>query len=351
MPQDLSSTGSQENQLKEKEKNKNKIQTLDFLLNKIMALKILACGDVNGNFTTFFKRINSVNAKNGPFEMVVCVGDFFGSQELSEENAGLWNEIKKGQSKVPCPIYLLGPKDESQKSHFPDIEGCELAPDVIYLGRIGLLTTSQGLKLAYASPNVDFQAVKALEIRSKCEESDFQGVDILLGSEWPLGLGSGDDQVQKTDGLAMLSRLAVKLRPRYHFAGNRGVFFERTPYRNHRVMAQKQRHVTRFIALADVGNKEKKKWIYAFNIVPMKNLSVPDLVAQPPSVTDMPYNESHMKAGAEQKSSQFFYDMKTPMEDNNRKRKAGEKHEHQRNKRPPPQPTGPCWFCKYLLFE
>ena len=75
----------------------------------------------------------------------------------------------------------------------------------------------------------------------------------------------------------------------------KGVFFERTPYRNHRVMAQTQKHVTRFISLADVGNAEKKKWIYAFNIVPMKHLSKQELVAQPPSVTDMPYNESHLK--------------------------------------------------------
>ena len=60
-------------------------------------------------------------------------------------------------------------------------------------------------------------------------------------------------------------------------------------------MAQVQRHVTRFIGLADVGNPEKKKWIYAFNIVPMKHLQKSDLVAQPPIVTEMPFNESHIK--------------------------------------------------------
>ena len=79
---------------------------------------------------------------------------------------------------------------------------------------LGLLTTSQGLKLAYASPNIDFEAVKSLEIRTQCDHGDFQGVDILLSSDWPLGIGSGDDQVQKTDGVSLISRLAVKLRPR-----------------------------------------------------------------------------------------------------------------------------------------
>lgn len=47
--------------------------------------------------------------------------------------------------------------------------------------------------------------------------------------------------------------------------------------------------------MADVGNAEKKKWIYAFNIVPMKHINRADLISQPPSVTDIPYNESHMK--------------------------------------------------------
>ena len=64
-----------------------------------------------------------------------------------------------------------------------------------------------------------------------------------------------------------------------------------------------QRHVTRFISMADVGNKEKKKWIYAFNIVPLKCLDKSDLVAQPSVVTDMPYNESHMKVQISAKGS------------------------------------------------
>lgn len=177
------------------------------------SLKILTCGDVKGNFGTFFKRVNSVNAKNGPFEMILCVGDFFGN--VDGENARVWNDIVSGKVKVPAPIYLLGPVEDGQKSHFPDIEGCELAQDVIYLGKIGLMTTSQGLTLAYVSSGVDFEAVKSLEIRAKCDSGDFQGIDILLSSDWPMGLGSGDEQVKKSDGVSLVSRVAVKLRPRY----------------------------------------------------------------------------------------------------------------------------------------
>ena len=67
-----------------------------------------------------------------------------------------------------------------------------------------MLTTSQGMKIAYVSPNVDFESVKSLEVRTECEHGDFQGVDILLSSDWPMGLGSGDDQVKKTDGISLI---------------------------------------------------------------------------------------------------------------------------------------------------
>ena len=177
--------------------------------------KVLACGDVNGKFQSFFKRIKSVNSKAGPFELILCVGDFFGSKPLTPENEEIWNDLKAGKTTVPAPIHLLGPVHENQSHYFADIEGCELATDIIYLGKIGLLTTSQGLKLAYISPNVSFDAVKSLEVKSNCDYGDFQGVDILMSSEWPLGLGSGDDQVPKDEGNSHISRLAVKLRPRY----------------------------------------------------------------------------------------------------------------------------------------
>ena len=53
--------------------------------------------------------------------------------------------------------------------------------------------------------------------------------------------------------------------------------------------------MTRFIGLAEVGNPEKQKWIYAFNIVPMDGMEKSELVAQPPNVTEMPFKESHLK--------------------------------------------------------
>ena len=67
------------------------------------------------------------------------------------------------------------------------------------------------------------------------------------------------ESIKPTQASSLLGDLVLALRPRYHFAGLEGVFYERTPYRNHRVLAESAKHVTRFLGLARVGNKEKKK--------------------------------------------------------------------------------------------
>lgn len=36
---------------------------------------------------------------------------------------------------VPLYTYVLGPNDESQLEFYPDISGCELAPNISYLGK------------------------------------------------------------------------------------------------------------------------------------------------------------------------------------------------------------------------
>lgn len=77
-----------------------------------MALKILACGDVNGQFEAFFKRLNTVNKKAGPFEMAICVGSFFGHENKS------WEEYLSGKAKAPIPVYILGPNCQEELQYY-----------------------------------------------------------------------------------------------------------------------------------------------------------------------------------------------------------------------------------------
>lgn len=46
------------------------------------AVKVLLAGDCLGGFEALFKKVAAVNKKNGPFDLLLCVGQFF--EEASE---------------------------------------------------------------------------------------------------------------------------------------------------------------------------------------------------------------------------------------------------------------------------
>ena len=41
-------------------------------------VKILIAGSVHGKLKDLFKRVAAVNKSNGPFDLLLCTGDFFG---------------------------------------------------------------------------------------------------------------------------------------------------------------------------------------------------------------------------------------------------------------------------------
>lgn len=45
----------------------------------------LVCGDVRGNFKVLFNKLQNINQKSGPFDLLLCVGDFFGSDNAKLE--------------------------------------------------------------------------------------------------------------------------------------------------------------------------------------------------------------------------------------------------------------------------
>ena len=63
----------------------------------------------------------------------------------------------------------------------------------------------------------------------------FVGADILLTADWPKGVENHTHPPDELDmsgvGSEAVGRLAVSVKPRYHFAGSRHCFYERTPYR------------------------------------------------------------------------------------------------------------------------
>jgi len=167
----------------------------------------------------------------------------------------------------------------------------------------------------------------------------------------------------------LIASLAYKIKPRYHFAGLEGLNYERAPYRNHEVLAESAQHCSRFISLGKVANPKKTKYIYAFNVTPMKVLSREELVVEPSTVTPNPYagsttlqqarqhDPSHNhSSGKSAPSNQFFYDTSYTGDRNNYRGRGGRggkrsypndggrggSHPAKRQQNVPPTA---CWFC------
>uniref|UniRef100_A0A665UFH8 CWF19-like protein 1 n=1 Tax=Echeneis naucrates TaxID=173247 RepID=A0A665UFH8_ECHNA len=342
-------------------------------------LKIqLACGDVEGRLNALFNRVQAIQKKTGQFDLLLCVGEFFGTTAEAEAE---WQQYRTGARKAPIHTYILGAASQETVNNFPGADGCELAENITYLGRRGVFTGVSGLQIAYVSgreasqepaPAHCFTAkdLSAL-VAPLTSSSKFRGVDILLTSQWPRGVwhfANNPEVNTKFCGSSSVANLADKLKPRYHFAALEGAHYERLPYRNHVVLQENAQHVSRFIALATVNNPAKKKYLYAFNIIPMKTMNPTELVKQPQDVTENPYRRSSKdKTEAlkmeEEEPNQFFFDLSGKQgagaRGRGRKRHSdrdgrgrdgqhdGDRHHQGQPKQPRrhPQPSGPCWFC------
>ncbi|VDN94025.1 unnamed protein product [Brugia pahangi] len=320
-----------------------------------MSLKILVCGDVNGQFDSLLKRVNAVNKKSGPFDMLFCVGEFFGPNKESNE------QIINGVVKMPISTYILGSCCPSTSQFYPK-DGIEFFANLTYLGKRGILNTTGGLQVAYLSGVEGTQGLPYQFNQKDVNElltfvkasTGYLGLDLLLTSMWPAGVPfhiskfSTNCPKKDVEGSCILSQLAAGLKPRYHFAGM-GTHYERTPYRNHRILQEVAQHVTRFIGLAPVMNPDKDKWLYAFSITPMRKLSRAEITAQPNNATEFPYmeilarmilDEKEKKMEQQDFKEQYFFDMSAEVEDNidrggkRRKKESREVRVQQ-----------PCWFC------
>lgn len=341
-------------------------------------LRVLACGDVEGRLNALFNRVQAIQKKTGQFDLLLCVGEFFGTTPEAEAE---WQLYKTGAKKAPIHTYILGAASQETVKNFPNADGCELAENITYLGRRGVFTGVSGLQIAYVSghearqepaPAHCFTSKDLVALMTPLTSSSkFKGVDILLTSQWPRGVwhyANNPEVNTKLCGSNSIASLADKLKPRYHFAALEGAHYERLPYRNHVVLQENAQHVSRFIALAAVNNPAKKKYLYAFNIIPMKTMDPTELVKQPQDVTENPYRcptkdktdtqKTAFSATEEEPANQYFFDLSKKQGGGSRghsrkrhsdgdRRGRDEQHHQGQPKQPRrhPQPSGPCWFC------
>lgn len=266
--------------------------------------RILLCGDVLGRLNQLFKRVQSVNKSAGPFDAVLCVGQFFpDSSELLDE----FMNYVEGRSKIPIPTYFIGDygvgaakvllaASRNSANQGFKMDGFKITDNLFWLKGSGNFTL-HGLSVAYLSGRQSSEGqqfgtysqddVDAL--RALLEEPGI--VDLFLTNEWPSGVtnrsAASDMSAQISDSSSTdstVSDLVAEIKPRYHIAGSKGVFYAREPYSNIDAV-----QVTRFLGLAPVGNKDKQKFIHALSPTPAATMSAADISMKSPNTTLSPY--------------------------------------------------------------
>ncbi|VDP09908.1 unnamed protein product [Soboliphyme baturini] len=308
-------------------------------------VKVLVCGDVDGQFETLWVRLEQALKKVGFFEMMFVCGEFFGANHNENQR------IFRGELRCPLPTYILGPIKPDRKRYYCNVAGELLSHNLTFLGEKGIFYTASGLSVAYLSGtegeymdicHYSREVVDELIASITCQP-DFVGVDILL--------------------TRLISKLVGALKPRYHFAANTGCHYERPPYRNHNPQQEGAQHTSRFVGLARVGNPQKLKYLYAFHIVPMRYLSRTRLTEQPPNATEFPYTEAIQEveqqavlkqSAKDEKLSSIMQllpkldasDVSTTVPEQDLSRKSRKRHHKKEpdylHKHALP---GPCWFC------
>ncbi|XP_042057681.1 zinc finger CCCH domain-containing protein 64-like [Salvia splendens] len=268
------------------------------------APRILLCGDARGRLAQLFKRVSSVNKSAGPFDALLCVGQFFpDAPEQLEE----FNDYVEGRSKIPIPTYFIGdygiaaPKTlgaaakDSANLGFK-MDGLKVCENLYWLRGSGKFLLD-GLSVAYLSGRQSANSQQfgtysqddIDSLRALIEEPGI--VDVFLTNEWPIGVTNGAASSGIPSGMDLsvgdsnISELVAEIKPRYHIAGSAGVYYDREPYANIGAV-----HVTRFIALGPVGNKDKQKFIHALSPTPASKMSASELCTKPPNTTLSPYS-------------------------------------------------------------
>ncbi|KAI5415165.1 hypothetical protein KIW84_040570 [Lathyrus oleraceus] len=231
------------------------------------------CKDIKALMPKFWWSPIMVNKSAGPFDALLCVGQFFpDSPELLDD----FMSYIEGGSHIPLPTYFIGDygvaapkvlmaatKDSANRGF--KMDGFKVCDNLYWLkgsGKFNLFGLSVTYLSGRKSSNVQqfgtFSEDDVDALRAIAEEPGV--VDLFLtypsASDIPAGFSesSGSDST--------ISELVQEIKPRYHIAGSKGIYYAREPYSNVDAV-----HITRFIGLASVGNRDKQVWLFFFSIL------------------------------------------------------------------------------------
>jgi len=288
--------------------------------------KILVITPKPGRFTALFSKLTTINKKNGPFDLILCVSDLFKSPENPDEQEEL-DHLLAHKIHVPVRTFaMLG------AAHLPpvirallDNKDGVVCPNLEILAPNSILTLSTVANLRIANfggiydptnynsapEELDTQSTTnyilsgqlsnfVTKLKSTSTSNDNAGIDILLTHALPQLL-TVNSKVPPKDynapawGCPPITEVLRAAQPRYHFAGGAvPEFWEREPWIwDPPAVPTKGANndypsITRFVNLGQFGNESKERWFYAFNIVSTSE-SKP---TKPLNATPCPYSIS-----------------------------------------------------------
>ncbi|KAJ2787571.1 hypothetical protein GGI15_000594 [Coemansia interrupta] len=253
--------------------------------------KILVSGSVNGSLTEYFSKVGKLDAKHGPFSVLLVTGNIFGSSSDDDEDV---DPLLSGRISVPVMTYVsvgdreLPPRVQERASQHSG----EICNNLVALKGHGVLQTTEGVKVAYIGGRYSAQTrdmktdvvssenedAKDQKKRKSSEESDEDennsesenvaseytsfdnsgladlvlrvadenvkasqnteaqpSIDVLLTYDWPNGITTreqmGAEAQEPQLACSRISYASAAIMPRYHFASGEGLFFERLPWK------------------------------------------------------------------------------------------------------------------------
>ncbi|KAF1313416.1 Nuclear protein, partial [Globisporangium splendens] len=371
-------------------------------------VKILLCGQVNGQWDLVFERVKKLNAaaKDVPFEVLLCVGRAF----------PIPAEYVDGSKPVPIPTYFVTAfedenaleSDATQATLYAKISEpqadtsgpVEVVKNLFFLGNHGV-TTIEGLKVVFLSGTAakDDTAASSTPLHysmatvdgliASIEKQGAHDIDFLLTAEYAANFQKllpeqqVPSELQAVEGSPYLQKLLQVVHPKYHItsaSASSGVFYQRLPYVSEHPSSGRK-SVTRLIGLCGVSTFKNKahKYLHALQVTPTASgegaVDIPagttqNPYAQAPPSPDWRYREEphakrqrvdDPKAGGgglseEQiaqltaqsvQGAQFFYDQKLAARGQRQAALRQERDNSKRDRRaPPPVPERTeCWFC------
>uniref|UniRef100_A0A383W3L9 RRM domain-containing protein n=1 Tax=Tetradesmus obliquus TaxID=3088 RepID=A0A383W3L9_TETOB len=113
------------------------------------AVKVLLAGDCLGGFSTLFKKVAAVNSKNGPFDLLLCVGQFF---EPGGDGGDIPEQLRQfvdGSAQLPVKTYFLGGYGQGSAATLAALKAAPAGSRSLhYLGRSGV-TQLESLNVAF----------------------------------------------------------------------------------------------------------------------------------------------------------------------------------------------------------